>query len=732
MSGNMHSIPTPPMLSMAFGPISRKNNVFASSANAKSAIHIHVFELLVLYVTVTSVVSIILLILGGFHSWTALSISLLILIISIFIFKINIVIKDPRFHLGLWLVLAVALIFRCPPYLYLSGGQDEGLYISMSMQYERQGGIINTDVIRRQLNDEQKMIYDNVGNIYVEGISSLKNSTYIIPFYPLHPLWLAIFGKVLGSDHRVYSLLFFSLLSIIAFYLLASELSGNKRGAAFLTGVFLAVNPLLAFVSKMPFSEMTSLAFTSLGIYYFVRFIKSHHGEKEGPVCLVLSFLLFNCFFYTRMSAFMYIPYLCFIALTGVLYLQDKIKLKRLLIFTFSIILFHIISLLFYSNFISPLYSAWLKVYIVKSFSHHWPIKLTVGLIVFILLLIISNYISKYETFKCHIKKALDYLLPAIVLILLGIAIYGFYKLGFTTDCIDKYFGFGNHGIRDIQVTAIYNIFLYLSPPGFIVYLVLMLYSKRIQDVAFKFIALFVLLFLSYFIVFSKTVPYQYYYARYLSTEVIPFGLLLIALFTHNIIFQTQSMFIKAFNYILIAGITFYFVLFSSFQFQGIEGAKANSLTPLRERIQENDLLFFHEPYRFTYCIIGTPLKYYYNLNTLRITDLKDYSVILYFLNIMGDKYNDVYLMTPDKLTDSNLFTEVDGITYQHGFYFNGYHQHFNDNQIKPFYKSFELPFNRFLIPTTYCIWKRQYYLYQFNIARVDVSTLTCSPRPTP
>lgn len=730
LNSNMESIPPPPISADASAPILHGKNLFAAPANAKPARTIHLFELLVLYVTVTSLVAIILLIFNYFHSLTALLSSLVILIISILIFKINISFKDPRFHLGLWLALVLALAFRYQPYLYLSGGQDEGMYISMSMQYERQGGIINTDVMRRQLNDDQQRIYDQAGNIYVEGISALKDSTYIFPFYPLHPLWLAIFGKLFGSDNRGYALLFFSILTIIAFYLLAYELSGNKKFPAFLTSLFLAVNPLLAFVAKMPFSEITSLAFTSLAIYYFIRFIKADNEHSEGAADLILSFLLLNCFFYTRMSALMYIPYLFFVTWISVLYLPDKLKLKHLLIFTFLTSLFYIISLLFYSNFIPPLYTTWLNGYIVSLLGNNWQVKVIGGLTAFVIILIISNYISKYEGLKRYLKQAFDYLLTGIFLTILGLAIYKFYKLGFTANWINACFGFGNNGIRDIRVTAIYNIFLYLSPLGFIVFMILMFYFKRMPDHVIKFIALFTLLFWFFIIYFIKTIPYQYYYARYLSTEVIPFSLLLIALFLTAVISQTKHSSIKLVNYIVIAGIALYFTLFSVFQLQGVEGAKADSFKHLRKQVQENDLLFFHEPYYFTYAYIGTPLKYYYNLNTIRITDLKDNSAILYFLSNIGDKYNNIYLMTPDKLPASKLFTEVDGVTYQHGFYFNGYHQHFNDNQIKPFYQSFELPFYRFLIPVKYCVWQRQYYLYQINLARIAGSTLTGSPQP--
>jgi len=50
----------------------------------------------------------------------------------------------------LLIILLAALIFRVGPYLYLPGGQDQGLYVSMSATYEKKGSTFITDKVREK------------------------------------------------------------------------------------------------------------------------------------------------------------------------------------------------------------------------------------------------------------------------------------------------------------------------------------------------------------------------------------------------------------------------------------------------------------------------------------------------------------------------------------------------------------------------------------------------------
>ena len=122
------------------------------------------------------------------------------------------------------LVLAVlALAPRWDPFLYVEGGQDQGIYVAMSSHFARTHGIPVIDSVRERLSDNAKADYDRLNNRYYaervevpgrfEGehqpgiyIADLDRSRYVFQFYPLHPAWMAMAAAVLGGEHRVYAL----------------------------------------------------------------------------------------------------------------------------------------------------------------------------------------------------------------------------------------------------------------------------------------------------------------------------------------------------------------------------------------------------------------------------------------------------------------------------------------------------------------------------------------------
>jgi hypothetical protein len=223
-------------------------------------------DILVVFILSTSVVSISSLVLNIFRVDTSIILSA-IFTLSVFwirsstwkiigssTWKINI--KNNTHILPILMLLLIALLFRSEPYHYVAGGQDEGVYVNMSQYYDKYGKIFITDETRENLTDELKKSYDsmnlrieNRNNVRVEDqkegaylpgvyVKDQQNSEYVFQFYQLHPLWMSIFGKIFGDENRVYSLVFFSLLSLVAFYLLAFEFT-KRKGLAFCAGALL-------------------------------------------------------------------------------------------------------------------------------------------------------------------------------------------------------------------------------------------------------------------------------------------------------------------------------------------------------------------------------------------------------------------------------------------------------------------------------------------------------------
>ena len=175
------------------------------------------------------------------------------------------------------LVLLAALLFRAEPFLPLHGGQDQGVYVSMSAHLQREGSVFIDDPVPDALPSERaRDIYDsrlswNRGQSLQPGIYlSRTRGDYVFQFYHLHPLWMATFAELFGDGARFYSLTFFSLLSIVGLCLLVLEITG-ARMAALVTGLLLALNPLHVFFSRLHVTEIVALAFSAMGLYYLAR-----------------------------------------------------------------------------------------------------------------------------------------------------------------------------------------------------------------------------------------------------------------------------------------------------------------------------------------------------------------------------------------------------------------------------------------------------------------------------
>src|SRR5204862_2182691 len=197
-----------------------------------------VVDVVVGFVVLTSCVMVFQLVTGHFEPSTALFVSLLICGAAAMVFVRRIVVPgDPRIWVAIALMGLLILMFRWNPFLYVEGGQDQGVYVSMSAQFARMHGLQITDGVREKLSDSDKPEYDRLNNRYEPGniggrsrsdgehqpgvfIDDLSRSTYVFQFYPLHPLWMALAANVLGDQGRIYSLVIFSLLNVLMLSLL--------------------------------------------------------------------------------------------------------------------------------------------------------------------------------------------------------------------------------------------------------------------------------------------------------------------------------------------------------------------------------------------------------------------------------------------------------------------------------------------------------------------------------
>lgn len=619
----------------------------------KSINKISFLESIMWLVVTISIVSVATLILGVFKPILVLLGSLLFLATLCFIKGVifNVELKKDRV-LPILLLLLVTSFFRIDQEQYIMGGQDEGVYVNMSKYFENHGQVFPKDDFRESLSEELKTIYDKNNlrietrehvkvdgkreGLYLPGvyIKDVANSDYVFQFYHLHPLWMAIFGYTFGEDNRQYSLLFFALLSVILVYLIVENTTKN-RFYSFAGALLLAVNPLHAYFTKFPVTEVMALCFSLAGFYFLLLYYKSFTevGEKINRY-LVLSALTFGAMFFIRVHGFMYMPFFYVLFL---LTLISNISIKKELICYFLGI-FALYALSVWYGFVYS-YPYVTDIY-YHSFSRalgaNWQ-RTILGLI--IVMIVFPFILSRVSALKIVAEKLKEYLLKyfyIIFLLVLVVGLYKIYKLGFT----DKYSGdpwldSRWHIAGDVIKAFLYSSFVVLIEHISFVLFPVFLFGLKFYNRKNKYLnilVLFIFGFWIYSLVLQWVVPYQYYYARYLLSELIPY------IFLFTVVFLASMQRQKLAKALLVVSIV-YFISLTSLQLKGTESKGAyESLNKINRIVAHDDLLLVGE---VNYPLeLKTTLKYYYDLNVFSILPNElEKAVELYSQNHGGDIY---------------------------------------------------------------------------------------------
>ena len=539
------------------------------------------------------------------------------------------------------IVILFGIILRLPVHQYVMGGQDQGTYLNIGHQYFEQHSLNYKDSFRTSLNTDQKLLYDKHINYLMPSIELTypEKSTFEMKFYPLHSIWLAIFEGILGKNNAIYSLTMFSILSIIFFSLLAYEISGKSKLAGFITAMLFSINPMHAFFSKFPVGEMTAVAFTSLGFYFFVKYIKKIKTGENKTIFLVLSLLSFSCFFYTRMSSMLYLPIFFFFAILTVLYASDSKAKRNLLIYFAFIAVSFCISYLFYYLYQPSLFYLIYKATIQDLIPHNSDLITWLALLLFGFI-VLALYRIHNQKILSQIRLTLENYLPLLSLITIGSVLY----ITFITflnihlhdltplNTFERYWYIGTTWCQKLKYLNLYVIMEYLTPVGFVLCFVAGFhYLRNFQKNIFKTsLFVFIVWFLFVNIKFLGLMRYPYYNTRYLFSESVAYMLLLIGIFLGEMIQNKKTKIMGIISLILIISCSLPFTLF---QLNGIEGPHMDFYNNITSIVKKEDLLLTSTRHsseklqkyfdNFTTWSIA-PLKFYYDLNVFILPSLDD------------------------------------------------------------------------------------------------------------
>ena len=569
----------------------------------------------------------------------------------------------------LFLVLLTGLLFRTEPFLYLHGGQDQGVYSSMSAHLQRTGSAFVDDPLPEALPDDRSRdIYRGSMPEEPEPGSSVQPGLYYSPtqgdyvfqFYHLHPLWMATFAELFGDRARFQALSFFGLLGVLGLSLLAFELTGSRR-AAFAAGMLAATNPLHVFLSRLPVSEAVALAFSSLGFYYLAR---AFRGARRGAppaataTLVALAAAAVSLVFFVRITGFLYLPALApLFGLGAWLTLRDRPAAGRRLIgFCAAVAGLYGVSILYGLRY-SPGYAP--SVY-DRTFGNllgeGWPLVVAgaVGLAVAGLAEVARN--PRRPAVRRSLVWAADprlWIRLASVLVALALAgsLLLAYLIGFTEyfagDVFYQGFGIIGSGAGIFLQSGAMGWLLYVTPWLAVIAVWGMHRPRRRWPLAALYV--FLAICMAATLLLNIPVVYQhYYYARYLLSEIVPYTLVI----------AVATTFLAAPGAFRTLGVT---AMVAAIPFQLFFTAKQ---MPVREGVQPYDvmhriadtvggdvILFDVDGFRgttsfWTHTRLQTPLTYYFGMNVFPYyagTSLDD--VVQSFEGVVGSSR--LWLLTP-------------------------------------------------------------------------------------
>lgn len=639
------------------------------SKNSQSLLGL--FDIIGLIILIVSLISILLLVIGRFNVYLTVFLSVIVLLLcSAKFYKFVSIHLLSRDNLILFSILLLAVFFRYPPYLHTIVDWDPGIYVIMSETYANTGSVVFKDPVQAKIKDPVLLkIYETYNNMVVlrEGPKGLYQGAriggirildadegkYASQYYPLHPLWMSVFSRLFGSENRVYSLVFFSLISISAVFLIVQKLTGSNT-PAIIAGILLALNPLHAFFSKEPSSEVVFMAFIFSGLYFLLKYYTASKSLKQNKIHLILSAGLIGCSFFTHIHGFMYLPFFYFLAIISILYVKDKTLKLHMLIYVTSILSLYGLSVLYGYNYnfsylnevMGPVFYAFL--------GNSWKFRLVSSLVVLFVIPFLLYYVkSKNLNFFNRLENAVNNKRGLLLFVaFLFLSLFVFYKYFFVI------FSSGSLYYVDFLIKIV-------SLPIFILpFFAMYMYSKR-EIGLFSVCFLFVLFF--FFYLQYGNLPI-YPNSRYLLPELVPLCIILSSFMLADMLKNRKT--IKILACVVLLFVASSYIYYLSFQFQGknSEGV-SESLIEVSKHIKDRDLLLFEKNNYYPYLFIKPTLEYYYMKPVFGIDDALNLT-LPEFSNFFQN-YNDVFLLAMREInqTPDLKFDQISNISFRRGNY---------------------------------------------------------------
>jgi hypothetical protein len=543
-----------------------------------------------------------------------------------------------------WLLgcVLLALLFRGNFATNYVGGQDPGAYVNFSGIIGHFGGLYFPDTFRNTLPDDLKQLYDRAPIDAMAQIWPVGDGLrFQAAWYPLHPGWMALFSGLFGADRHGLSMLLFSLLGVTGSYYLTLELAGSAgRPAARLAAVLLAINPALCFMAKFPLTEAQTAALLLNGAYLLAKGIKAE--GRSQLFLLASSFGLVLAFFFTRLSfPILAVPWAALYVLSCSQWI-DVDSARRLRVYLWLLVPAGVLVGLFYYTMLPKLFEEILVDTYWQALHRH-AIIVIVAAVAFVGL----NTLA-IESVRYRLRPFLEFAILAVeraapwlpIIIVLA-------SLPSALDLVKTGHLFANKQVvpepAGFRYHTIYRWMLTISPFQWVLFMVLPALVKWPAVLTTPMLFLCGTLALTE--VYAPSLPYLYYYGRYLCSEVIPFGLVIMSIVL--VTMWHMSGWRRYLTTIAVVLTVVYMGTFSALQIRREEGQDPRFFHELDAAIASKDVMLLSQSDDLD---ISVPLRYFFNKQIFIIprdaTKVQVQEIFDYFLKNSGSKYGRILLLS--------------------------------------------------------------------------------------
>jgi hypothetical protein len=599
----------------------------------------------------------------------------------------------------------LSLLFRWGPYRFEQGGQDQGLYVNMATTLSRWGSVRFPDAFRQSLDAGAQAIYDQTRLASYYLVDSSK-SLMTIEFYPLHPALMALAQSVFGGlGHE--SLTIISMLGVLGAWYLAIEIDG-RRSVATLFALLFAINPAFSFFAKFPVTESVALTFVVFGMLYLMRFLRAADTPREN-LYLLISLLSFNSLFYVRWQFLLYIPFFVMV-FAGIFLIPSYRKLRsRVTKFSVGVFSLFVLSMVYYMRKQPELYAP-VRDALVDMLPSSSPVVFLLGiaatcmfgLIIFKFVTSDKNTLANKFQSRLTFVRISPFVLPLAMLFAIPsvMSLYAgesMYPWGYRVPAdVDSWV---------IRYHAGYRLALFTSPILFLVVLFGGL-KKPVRNNATGLVYLFVAVcFLG--ILMRPTVPYLYYYGRYLIVDTLPGFLLLGAILLVNWI-TSHRLALRITAVGLTMAIVSYSLVFSSILIGKHEGEAGGFYSAIAKEVNNKDILIISAVSQQ----VMVPLRARYELNVFAVPDsssgFSSQDVFNVFGPIAAKQGGRLLYLVPNESAPSNM-SFVSEYTFTDNFFTNT--DHFRGDGLLYLESK-----RRLLLPTRWQSASVTWQLFQINL----------------